>query len=239
MANEIEAMGDEKRLTIKEWGETDRPREKLQLLGASALSDAEILAILIGSGIRGHSALDLARMLLEKYEGKLALLSRASVADLTKIKGMGPARAINIAAALELGKRRLQSDTLERKAIRSSQDAYNLIRGYIEDLDHEEFWLIMLNTAGKVISMPQQIGAGTMKNVMVDVKILMRKVLESSATAIIVAHNHPSGEIKPSAQDDNITQMIRNAAQFFDVRMQDHIIVGDAKYYSYCDECKL
>jgi DNA repair protein RadC len=230
---------ENKRLTIKELAEEDRPREKLIQRGASELSESELLAILIGSGIRGQSALDVARSLLERYQHKLTLLSRASVKEISSIKGLGPARAINIVAALELGKRRLSADALERPAIKSSSDAYDLIRGYIEDLDHEEFWLIMLNTSGKVIGMPQCVNAGGMKSVLIDVKIIMRKVLESAATAIIVAHNHPSGEVKPSLQDNQITKVIADAAKIFDIRLQDHIIVGDAKYYSYCDEGNL
>ena len=226
---------ENKRLTIKELAEEDRPREKLLQRGASELSESELLAILIGSGVRGYSALDVARALLERYQHKLSLLSRASVKEISSLKGLGPARAINIVAALELGKRRLSAEALERPAIKSSRDAYDLIRGYIEDLDHEEFWLIMLNTSNKVIGAPQCITAGGMKAVIVDVKIIMRKVLESAATTIIVAHNHPSGEVKPSLQDNQVTQKIAEATKIFEIRLQDHIIVGDANYYSYSD----
>ena len=230
---------DEKRLTIREWSEDDRPREKMLRKGTSSLSDAELLAILIGSGNRDESAVELARRIMRECDDNINELARLSIADLCKkFKGIGEAKAITIRAALELGKRRKTSDVLERKQISSSKDLFELFEPLLIDLVHEEFWIVFMNGANKVLS-THKLTQGGIQQTIVDVPLLLKMSLERLAQSIAVAHNHPSGQNKPSSEDENITRRIKQGCDAIGIRLLDHIIVARGKYYSFADDGKL
>jgi DNA repair protein RadC len=230
---------DEKRLTIREWSEDDRPREKMLRKGTSSLSDAELLAILIGSGNRDESAVELARRIMRECDDNINELARLTIADLCKkFKGIGEAKAISIMAALELGKRRKTSDVLERKQISSSKDLFELFEPLLIDLVHEEFWIVFMNGANKVLS-THKLTQGGIQQTIVDVPLLLKMSLERLAQSIAVAHNHPSGQNKPSSEDENITRRIKQGCDAIGIRLLDHIIVARGKYYSFADEGKL
>lgn len=230
---------DEKRLTIREWSEDDRPREKMLRKGTSSLSDAELLAILIGSGNRDESAVELARRIMRECDDNINELARLTIADLCKkFKGIGEAKAITIRAALELGKRRKTSDFLERKQILSSRDLFELFEPLLIDLVHEEFWIVFMNGANKVLS-THKLTQGGIQQTIVDVPLLLKMSLERLAQSIAVAHNHPSGQNKPSSEDENITRRIKQGCDAIGIRLLDHIIVARGKYYSFADEGKL
>ncbi len=230
---------DEKRLTIREWSEDDRPREKMLRKGTSSLSDAELLAILIGSGNRDESAVELARRIMRECDDNINELARLTIADLCKkFKGIGEAKAITIRAALELGKRRKTSDVLERKQISSSKDLFELFEPLLIDLVHEEFWIVFMNGANKVLS-THKLTQGGIQQTIVDVPLLLKMSLERLAQSIAVAHNHPSGQNKPSSEDENITRRIKQGCDAIGIRLLDHIIVARGKYYSFADEGKL
>ena len=230
---------DEKRLTIREWSEDDRPREKMLRKGTSSLSDAELLAILIGSGNRDESAVELARRIMRECDDNINELARLTIADLCKkFKGIGEAKAITIRAALELGKRRKTSDFLERKQISSSKDLFELFEPLLIDLVHEEFWIVFMNGANKVLS-THKLTQGGIQQTIVDVPLLLKMSLERLAQSIAVAHNHPSGQNKPSSEDENITRRIKQGCDAIGIRLLDHIIVARGKYYSFADEGKL
>jgi DNA repair protein RadC len=230
---------DEKRLTIREWSEDDRPREKMLRKGTSSLSDAELLAILIGSGNRDESAVELARRIMRECDDNINELARLTIADLCKkFKGIGEAKAISIMAALELGKRRKTSDVLERKQISSSKDLFELFEPLLIDLVHEEFWIVFMNGANKVLS-THKLTQGGIQQTIVDVPLLLKMSLERLAQSIAVAHNHPSGQNKPSNEDENITRRIKQGCDAIGIRLLDHIIVARGKYYSFADEGKL
>ena len=230
---------DEKRLTIREWSEDDRPREKMLRKGTSSLSDAELLAILIGSGNRDESAVELARRIMRECDDNINELARLTIADLCKkFKGIGEAKAITIKAALELGKRRKTSDFLERKQILSSRDLFELFEPLLIDLVHEEFWIVFMNGANKVLS-THKLTQGGIQQTIVDVPLLLKMSLERLAQSIAVAHNHPSGQNKPSNEDENITRRIKQGCDAIGIRLLDHIIVARGKYYSFADEGKL
>lgn len=221
---------------IKSWAEDDRPREKLLVKGRNALSNAELLAIILGSGSVGESALDLARRILNDYHNNLNELGKISVKELVKkYKGVGEAKAINIIAALELGRRRKLSDPLERPKISSSRDAFENILPYLEDLDREEFYVILLNHANKILKV-EQISKGGIAMVVVEPRALIKTALEQNATGIILFHNHPSGALKPSTQDINLTKKVSEACKLFDISVLDHLIIGHNNYYSFADE---
>ena len=227
---------DEKRLTIREWSEDDRPREKMLRKGTSSLSDAELLAILIGSGNRDESAVELARRIMRECDDNINELARLTIADLCKkFKGIGEAKAITIKAALELGKRRKTSDFLERKQILSSRDLFELFEPLLIDLVHEEFWIVFMNGANKVLS-THKLTQGGIQQTIVDVPLLLKMSLERLAQSIAVAHNHPSGQNKPSSEDENITRRIKQGCDAIGIRLLDHIIVARGKYYSFADE---
>ncbi|MHB9054823.1 MAG: RadC family protein [Paludibacteraceae bacterium] len=226
------------RLTIPNWAEDDRPREKLFNKGSSALSDAELLAILIGSGNREESAVELCKRILNDNHNNLNELARLSVVDLQRYKGIGEAKAISICAALEIGKRRKTSEVLERKKITQSLDLYELFEPVLLDLNHEEFWVAFMNGANKVLD-TKRLTQGGMRQTVVDVSILLRMGLERSAQAIAVAHNHPSGENYPSREDLAITQKIKTGSEAVGIRFLDHIIIAGGKYYSFADEGKM
>ena len=201
-------MEPEKRLTIRDWAEDDRPREKLLNKGAAALSDAELFAILIGSGNKNESAVELCKRILGDNHNNLNELARLSIVDLAKYKGIGEAKAISIVAALEIGKRRKTNEVLERTKITQSSDLFELFEPALLDLNHEEFWVAFMNGANKVLE-TKRLTQGGMKQTVVDVSMLLRMALERSAHAVAVAHNHPSGENYPSREDLQITQKIK------------------------------
>ncbi len=220
---------------IKNWSEDDRPREKLLQKGKMALSDAELIAILIGSGSRDESAVALGQRILAFASNSLNELGRLSVEDLMKFKGVGEAKAITIVAALELGRRRRAEAALQRKKIASSASAFELVRPMLGDLPHEEFWVVHLNNANKVLG-TQQLSKGGITGTIVDTRLVMKRAIELNAVGLILAHNHPSGTLKPSAADKQLTQKMRAAAQSLDIKVLDHIIVTQNDYFSFADE---
>ena len=231
-------MEPEKRLTIRDWAEDDRPREKLLNKGAATLSDAELFAILIGSGNKNESAVELCKRILGDNHNNLNELARLSIVDLAKYKGIGEAKAISIVAALEIGKRRKTNEVLERTKITQSSDLFELFEPALLDLNHEEFWVAFMNGANKVLE-TKRLTQGGMKQTVVDVSMLLRMALERSAHAVAVAHNHPSGENYPSREDLQITQKIKTGCDAIGVRLLDHIIIAGGRYYSFADEGKL
>lgn len=221
-------------LKIKEWALEDRPREKLLYKGISSLSDAELLAILIGSGNNEQSAVDLAREVLGIASNNLNKLGKLGVHDLVKLRGIGSAKAINILAALELGRRRKASDIIEAQKIRSSNDVYTIFNPLMADLQHEEFWILYLNRSNKILSR-HKLSQGGISGTITDVRLIIKKALELLASSVIICHNHPSGNLDPSDADTRITNKIKDAASYFDINLLDHVIVTDNGYYSYAD----
>jgi len=230
---------DDKRLTIRDWAEDDRPREKMLRKGTQSLSDAELLAILIAIGNKNETAVELARRILNECRDNLNELAQLTITDLCKrFKGIGEAKAITIMAALELGKRRKTSDIMERQKIVSSKDLFDLFEPQLVDLPHEEFWLGMLNGANKVIAI-KRLTQGGSKQTVVDVPMLLKLALEKSAQAIAVAHNHPSGQNRPSHEDEVITRRIKTGCEAIGILLLDHIIIARGDYYSFSDEGKM
>lgn len=225
----------EKALTIKSWSPEDRPREKLILKGKAVLSDAELIAILLGSGTTTLSAVDLAKIVLQAANNNLHELARLTVKDLIKIKGIGEAKAITIVAALELGRRRKDQDVDEKPKISSSKDAYQIIKADLLDIPHEEFWVLILNRANRVIK-KHQISQGGVAGTVADPKIIYKSALDSLASGIILAHNHPSGNLTPSQADIDLTKKLRDAGKMLEIQVLDHIIVAGQKYFSFADE---
>ncbi len=221
-------------MKITDWAVEDRPRERLWSKGPSSLSDAELLAILIGSGTRNHSALDLARELLAMAGNSLGDLGRLSAGEIRKIKGVGEAKAVTIAAALELGRRRKIAETGENPQIRSSSDVYNIMCPVMEDLPHEEFWILFLNRANRVTGR-MKISQGGVSGTVTDVRIVMKKAIESLASGLVICHNHPSGNNSPSDSDIRITQKIKEAGALMDIQLLDHLIIAGKDYYSFAD----
>lgn len=228
-------MNEKKSNPITKWSLDDRPREKLLLKGNTALSNAELIAILIGSGSRKESAVDLAKRILQSTNTNLNALAKLSIADLQKFKGIGEAKAVSIVAALELGRRRRLEKALEIPKIVSSTDAFELIQPVLGDLNHEEFWVIYLNNANKVI-LKKQLGKGGFTGTLVDVRMVCKNALENNATGMILCHNHPSGKRKPSQSDINLTKKITEAGKILDIKVLDHIIVAHDSYFSFADE---
>lgn len=226
------------KLTINQWAEEDRPREKMMLKGAEALSDAELLAILIGSGNTEESAVALMQRVLAAAGNDLNRLGKWEIRDFARFKGLGPAKSITILAALELGKRRKLREHVERLTIRSSEDIYHLFHPLLCDLPYEEFWVLLLNQAAKVID-KVRISRGGIDQTTADVRSILREALLQRATQIALVHNHPSGNTRPSNDDLRLTQQARQAAQTMNIRLLDHVIVTDGSYYSFCDEGQL
>jgi DNA repair protein RadC len=224
-----------KNLTIKQWAEDDRPREKLLMKGRHSLSDAELLAILIGSGTKEETALDLAKRILSTVGDNLGELSRLGISDLMKIRGIGPARAIQITAALEMGKRRNESEVLVKEKISCSRDAFEMLKSVMGDQPYEEFWILILNKANRVIR-KCCISEGGISGTVVDPKKIFKIALDHHASSIILGHNHPSGNLQPSEADQKITRKIRDSGAMLDIAVLDHVIVGDGSYYSFADE---
>ncbi len=221
-------------LKITDWAIEDRPREKLIQKGSSSLSDAELLAILISSGTKNKSAVDLGRELLGMVNNNLNALGKLSVSDLVKIKGIGSARSVTIAAALELGRRRKLAEGPEVPQIKCSKDVADIFQPLLSDLVHEEFWILFLNRSNKVINR-MKLSQGGISGTVTDVRMVMKKAIEYLASGIIVCHNHPSGNLNPSESDTKITQKIKEAGNLMDIQLLDHLIISEKEYYSFAD----
>lgn len=220
---------------IKSWAVEDRPREKLLLKGKSALSDAELIAILLGTGTTTLSAVDLAKQILQTSNYNLHELARITVKDLMKIKGIGEAKAVTIAAALELGRRRKDSEPDEKPRITSSADVFDNIKAELMDIPHEEFWVLLLNRANRVTK-KKQISLGGVAGTVADPKIIFKLALEELASGIILAHNHPSGNLTASQADIDLTKKLKEAGKLLDIQVLDHLIIAGKKYLSFADE---
>jgi DNA repair protein RadC len=225
----------EEKYSIKQWAIDDRPREKLLLKGAETLSDSELLAILIVNGNREKSALDLAKEVLKLGKNSLPELGKITVKELTKVRGIGEAKAITIVAAMEIGRRRQAQAAREKSIISSSGDVATYLQTLLKDYRHEVFAVLFLNRANKVNHF-KIISEGGMTGTIADPRIILRKALEEDAVSLILCHNHPSGSLKPSRADEELTQKIKEAAKYFDIKVLDHLIVSDDGYYSFADE---
>ena len=223
---------------IKSWAEDDRPREKLLLKGRASLSDAELIAILLGSGSRSETAVDLAKKVLVSVENNLNELGRLGVSELTRFKGIGEAKAISIITALELGKRRRQSEALERKKVNSSAMVFEMMQPVIGDLSHEEFWAVFLSASNKVISR-RCISKGGITGTMADLRMIFREGVINNSTGVIICHNHPSGSCIPSHPDKILTRKIAEAGKVMDIKLLDHLIITEHQYFSFADEALL
>jgi len=224
--------------SIKQWSSSDQPREKLLHLGAKTLSEAELIAILMRVGTRNKSAVDVAKELLSHHENSLSGLAKLTVHELMKIKGVGEAKAVTIAAAMELGRRRAKESAIQKSQIATSLDAFELIHAGMRDLTREEFWIILLDRRSKLISI-EEIHIGGMSAMVVDPKIIFQKALERKASSVILSHNHPSGAPSPSIEDIRLTEKVKQAGSYIDIKVLDHIIIGDGTYYSFADEGKM
>ncbi len=222
-------------MSIKFLAEDDRPREKFLLKGRAALSDAELLAIILGSGSREQSAVELARELLQSVDYNWHQLSLLQISDLSKFKGVGPAKAVSVAAALEIGRRRAAQEVPERIQVTCSQDTYRVLAAHLADLRTEEFWAVFLNQSNKIIYKSRLFSGGINQSV-VDIRILFKTALEHLATGLIISHNHPSGNLKPSAEDLKITKQIQEAGKLLNIQLLDHLIIAQTAYLSFADE---
>ncbi|HTK20876.1 MAG TPA: DNA repair protein RadC [Mucilaginibacter sp.] len=226
------------KISIKAWAEEDRPREKLSMQGRRALTDAELIAILIGSGSRTETAVELSKRILHHYDNDLNKLAKASIQELSNFRGIGEAKAISIIAALEIGRRRDDTEVKAVESILSSKDAYNLMRRHLVDLNHEEFWIILLGRSSKVLS-KELISKGGLSGTVADPKIIFHIALQHQASGIILIHNHPSGNLKPSQLDISLTKRLSEAGRLLDIQIFDHLIIGDTGYFSFGDESVL
>ena len=224
-----------KHLSIKDLSEEDRPREKLLQNGVSALSNAELLAIVLGSGNREQSAVDLAKEMLNNSDNDLNKFGRLSLSDLTQFKGVGEAKAIAVIATLELGRRRKLSEVSKLQAIRGSKDVFEIFNDILTDLDYEEFWAIFLNRGNKILK-KYKVSQGGLSGTVTDVRLIVKEAILQLASGIILVHNHPSGNLKPSEQDIELTKKISDAAKYFDINVLDHLIIGGGSYYSFADD---
>jgi DNA repair protein RadC len=221
--------------SIKNWSEDDRPREKLLYKGRHVLSDAELIGILISSGTKNRSAVEVAKDLLTEADYDLNKLSRLSVKQLMKVPGIGQARAVTITAALELGRRRKESSQNKKAVITSSKDVYDYFYPHLVDLNHEMFYVLLLKRNSEVIC-HKAVSAGGVSGTVVDPKLIFKDALEETASSIILCHNHPSGNLKPSKADISITEKLKNAGNFLDINVLDHIIFTNQHYFSFADE---
>lgn len=227
-----------RKLSINEWAEEDRPREKFAALGPSALTNAELLAILIGSGTANESAVDLMKRLLADCRNNLNTLGKMTMRELTAYKGVGPAKAITIMAACELGKRRQAEKAAERPRLDSAAAIYDFMVGKMQDSDVEMAWILLMNNNYKLIK-DECISHGGISETAVDVRIIMREALLNNATVVVLCHNHPSGNAKPSGDDDRLTKLVKQACQTMRIHFADHIIITDGRYFSYNEEGRL
>ncbi|WP_055446747.1 RadC family protein [Lacinutrix mariniflava] len=221
--------------SIKNWSQDDQPREKLRDKGKATLSDAELVAILIGSGNREESAVALCKRILASAENNLSELGKLSIKQLMTFKGIGEAKAISIVAALELGRRRRGGEALERKKITSSKSVFELMQPLIGELPHEEFWILYLNNSNKVIQ-KKQLSKGGITGTLVDVRLALKIALEVGAVGLVLSHNHPSGTLKPSQADKDLTLKLKTAGQSLDIKVLDHLIITENGYFSFADE---
>ena len=221
--------------SIKNWSQDDQPREKVRDKGKAILSDAELVAILIGSGSREESAVDLCKRILASVDNNLNALGKLSIKQLMEFKGIGEAKAITITAALELGRRRRLEEGLQLEKINSSRSVYDIMQPVLGELPHEEFWILYLNNSNKIIQ-KNQLSKGGITGTLVDVRLVLKNALEVGATALILCHNHPSGTLKPSQADKDITQKLKNAAESLDIKVLDHLIVTEKAYFSFADK---
>lgn len=226
---------DDNKLGIKSWAEEDRPREKLLEKGRQVLTEAELIAILIGSGSRDETAVELSKRILASVGNNLNHLGKLNVIELTKFKGIGEAKAISIVAAMELGRRRKATEIIKRDKITSSKDVYEIMRSLLIDLPHEEFWLLLLNRANFVIK-KEMISRGGISGTVVDTKIVFKTAIENYASSIIICHNHPSGNLKPSEADIRITKNIKEAGKLMEIQLLDHLILTESGFFSFADE---
>lgn len=233
--NFIKTLNQNIMKTIKSWAEEDRPREKMLSKGKEALSNSELLAILIGSGNSKESAVDLSRRILSDKNDNLIEMSKLNINELMKYNGIGEAKAVSIMAALELGRRRRYSEALEQPSIKNSKIAYECFYAYLSDLNHEQFWIMLLNNANKIIKL-KQIGVGGMTGTTADPKKIFKCALENNAASVMLCHNHPSGNTTPSNADKQITNNLIKAGQFLEIKILDHIIIGNDNYFSFADE---
>ena len=223
-------------LTIKHWAEDDKPREKLLLKGRHTLSDAELLAILIGSGTKSISAVDLSKMILKDAANhNLDNLSKLTVKELTKFKGIGEAKAITIVAAMELARRKKDTAAEEKPIIKTSRSVFDLLNPYLSDLMHEEFYIILVNRANRVLKI-ERVGVGGVTGTVADLRIMFKSAIEHLATGIILSHNHPSGQLKPSDADIQLTKSVKEAGKILTIDLMDHVIIGNNSYFSFADE---
>ncbi|AMR32000.1 hypothetical protein A0256_11505 [Mucilaginibacter sp. PAMC 26640] len=222
-------------LSIKSWAEEDRPREKLSGQGRRALTDAELIAILIGSGSRNETAVELSKRILHHYDNDLNNLGKASIAELSKFKGIGEAKAISIIAALEIGRRRGDTEFKARDTITCSKDIYNIMRRHLMDLSHEEFWIILVSRASKVIA-KELISKGGLNGTVADPRVIYYSAIQHQASSIVLLHNHPSGNLRPSKEDIFLTKKMADAGRLLDIAVMDHLIISDAGYFSFKDE---
>jgi DNA repair protein RadC len=225
----------EHKYSIKQWAKDDRPREKLLLNGAHTLSDSELLAILILNGSKDKTAVDLAKEVLKLSKDNLAELGKLSIKELMKIKGIGQAKAIAIAAALELGRRRQGGNSLQKTIVTSSRDIADYLVAKLKDFRHEVFAVVFLNRSNKINHF-EIVSKGGITGTVADPRIILKKALEEDAVSLVLCHNHPSGSLKPSRADEELTQKIKEAARYFDIKVLDHMIVSDSGYYSFADE---
>ncbi len=223
------------KLSIHQLSEEDRPREKLLSRGRQQLSNAELLAILIGSGNKEKNAIELSQEILFSANNNLNELARLSIKDLTKFSGIGEAKAITIASALELGRRRKKDEVLTKPKVTSSRDAYNIISPYLLDLAHEEFWILCLNRANQLIK-TENISSGGFSGTVADPKVIFKKALDNNSSSMILVHNHPSGNLKPSQSDMKITKQLKQAGAVLEIPVLDHLIFTDKDYFSFADE---
>lgn len=223
------------KLNIKAWAEEDRPREKLLSKGRSALSDAELIAILIGSGNRNETAVELSKKILKSIDNDLNKLGKLSVKELMQFNGIGEAKAISIVAALELGRRRKNTDNQLKKTIKSSKDVFEEVIGVMSDLPHEEFWVLFLDRRNAVIK-KSNISKGGVSGTVADAKIIFKEAMQLLASAVILCHNHPSGNLKPSDADVQLTKKMKEIGYLVDVPVLDHLIITDKSYFSFGDE---
>ncbi|MCJ7467474.1 MAG: DNA repair protein RadC [Maribacter sp.] len=221
--------------SIKHWSDDDKPREKMVLKGRSVLSDAELIAILIGSGSRSESAVALSKRILASVNNNLNALGKLSIKQLMQFKGIGEAKAVTIAAALEIGRRRRGEEAQKVSKISSSRDAFELLQPRMGELRHEEFWIVYLNNANMILH-TLQLSKGGLTGTLVDVRIAMKQALEFGAVGLILAHNHPSGTLRPSKEDTSVTNKLKAAATTLDIKVLDHLIITQKDYYSFADE---
>jgi DNA repair protein RadC len=221
--------------SIKHWSEHDRPREKLLQKGATALSDAELIAILIGSGSRKESAVSLSKRVLASVENNLNELGKLETDDLTEFKGIGEAKAVSIVAAMELARRRRNGNGRKKDRITSSISVFELMQPVLGELPHEEFWIVYVNNSNRVLQ-TSQLSKGGITGTLVDVRLVYKTALKLGAVAIILVHNHPSGTLKPSEADKNLTQKLKKAGESLDIKVLDHLIITEKSYFSFADE---